>query len=236
MDLDVKFEVCSECQFNCAYCAHAGLKALDPKYHMTMEQLELFIGATEDSGYRVNIAMHGPGEPLLWKHLTEGLKRLRQSSAVQRIVINTNGIALPNFLHVLDFTDSVRVSLYPDSGSSIIRHPKIVYNPHPVFYHKLFPAPIPCTCLCSGPMIMKDLVFQHCGPPMFDALTRMNDKRDPFSFGVRLAKNYAPVTKISGSFLECAYCWSNSNCDVLIEKHNLRGGTPAEGTNRSRPL
>lgn len=221
MELGFKFEVCSECQFNCAHCAHKGLKSIDPYYHLSMEDLESFIKFTEESDYIASLAIHGPGEPLLWRHLTEGLARLRKSNSVKEIVIVSNGLLLPKVMHILDLVDSIRVSLYPESTTMIINHPKIIYNPRSDFYHKQYPASTPCTCLCDGPMIYRDLVFPHCGPPMFDAVRRVSPAQDPLSLGVKLSKNYLPSEKLSGFLHGCAYCWANSNCDQTVERHQI---------------
>ena len=225
MKLSVTFEVCSACQFDCALCAHHGLKSIDPRYHMSMEQLENFIIATEESDYVADLFMHGPGEPLLWKHLTEGLTRLRASKAIGTITVNSNGLLLPKVTHILELVDHVRISLYPESKMELVQHPKVIYNPHPYFVNKQFPAAIPCTCLCSGPMIYKDLVFPECGPPLFDAVERMGKGKDPLSFGVKLAPHYADRPKISGNFPECAYCWSNSNCGYAVEEHSIKSSS-----------
>lgn len=221
MELGMKLEVCSECQYNCAHCAHKALKLLDPLYHLSMEDLNTFIRCTEESGYSVALAIHGPGEPLLWKHLVEGLTRLRESDAIKTIVIVSNGLLLPKVLHILDLVDSIRVSLYPESTTMIINHPKIIYNPRPDFYIKQYPAPVPCTCLCDGPMIYGNMVFPHCGPPMLDAVRRVNPAQNPLSLGVKLSKNYLPSEKLSGFLQGCAYCWANSNCEQILEKHRI---------------
>lgn len=221
MEIGVKLEVCSECQYNCANCAHKGLKSIDPYYHLSMEDLESFIRFTEESDYTANLVIHGPGEPLLWKYLTEGLTRLRKSSSVNFIVIISNGLLLPKFTHIFDLVDSIRVSLYPESTTMIINHPKAIYNPRSEFYNKQYPASIPCTCLCDGPMIYRDLVFPHCGPPMFDAVKRANPTQNPLSLGVKLSGHYLPSEKLSGFLHGCAYCWANSNCDHTLEKHRI---------------
>jgi len=233
MALGVFLEVCSVCQFNCSLCAHEGLRAVDPRYHMSIAEVEEFVAATEESGYAVNIGIHGAGEPLLWKHLKEGLTKLRASKSVERIVINSNGLLMAKNTYILDLVDSVRISLYPDSKMEIVEHPKVVYNPHPFFVDKQFPAPIPCTCLCSGPMIYKGMVFPDCGPPLFDAIIRMKSGKDPMSFGVKLAPHYADAPQKSGTFAECTHCWANSNCTHLVERHNT--GTKASAEDASLP-
>ena len=229
MDVNISFEVCSACQFTCDHCAHEGLMALDRHYNMSMDELETFIRATEESGYQATLHMHGPGEPLLWKHLTEGLTRLRASPAIAGIYINSNGRALPKLLHILDLVDKVKISLYPNSKTEIVDHPKVIYNPHEYFLVKQFPAAVPCTCLCQGPMVYKDLVFTECGPPLFDALIRMNSGRHPLALGRKLARGYADAPKRPGIYEECAYCWANSNCETGVETHVLRRdkGEPA---------
>lgn len=227
MEVRVLFEVCSACQFDCALCAHSGLKAFDPHYHLSLPEVESFIRATEDSGYTANLGMHGPGEPLLWRHLTEGLALLRTSNAIQKITINSNGLTLPKVAHILDMVDSVRVSLYPGVKMEIIEHEKVVYNPHTFFMAPQYPAPIPCKCICDGPMLYKDLIFPNCGPPLFDALERMGSNISPLSFAKKLAPHYAEGEILTGTFAECAYCWANSGAIFVKEAHRTTNSKPS---------
>lgn len=221
MNVSVKLEVCSECQYHCTHCAHQGLRAFDPHYHLSMADLESFIRATEESDYIADLYMHGPGEPLIWRHLTEGLARLRASKAINSIVINSNGILLPRVAHILDFVDQIRISTYPTVKINTITHPKIIYNPHPVFIKKQYPAGVPCICLCNGPMLYRDLIFPYCGPPLFDAVLNANGSKNPLSFGKKVGRHYADdLINKSGTFPECSYCWSNSNCDYVYEAHS----------------
>jgi hypothetical protein len=221
MNIQVKLEVCSACHCRCTHCAHQGLRAFDPHYQLSLADLETFIQVTEESGYAADIYMHGPGEPLLWRHLAEGLAMLRGSTAISSIIINSNGIALPSIIPLLDLVDQMRISTYPGVKIDTIMHPKIVYNPHPVFIRKFYPAAIPCLCLCNGPMVYKDLLFPWCGPPLFDAVLLANTGRDPLSFATRLAPRYADnLAHKSGTFSECSYCWSNSNCQYTYEAHS----------------
>lgn len=219
--IGVILEVCSVCQLNCTHCAHAGLRKNDPNYHLSMEELDSFIDLTEKSGYTVDINIHGPGEPLLWKYLTEGIIRLRQSKSIKDIHINSNGLILPELTHILDLITNISVSLYPNTNTHIIDHPKVVYNSKSFFLNKEYPAETPCVCLCQGPMIYKNRVFPYCGPPLFDAVRRMGGGKDPMSFGVELAEYYAIGAGKSGQLPECAYCWANSNCRYIKEVHSL---------------
>lgn len=221
MAIRIPLEVCSECQLSCSNCAHEGLRKFDPNYHMSMSQLEYFLDTTERSGYFVNLFLHGPGEPLLWRHLKQGVALMRKSKSVNDIVITTNGIALESALDILDNITRIDVSAYPSIGVKLIEHEKIRYFNKTHFAIKQYPAQIPCTCVCPGPMIYGDVVFPICGPCVFDAVARMNKKLDPLSLAVKLGKNYHDSHEKFGRIAECAYCWANINADVIVEEHRI---------------
>lgn len=64
-------------------------------YHLPLDELAEFLRVTEESGYFIErLDLTGPGEPLLWKHLREGLKLIRSSKAIGSINVVTNGLEL----------------------------------------------------------------------------------------------------------------------------------------------
>lgn len=124
----------------------------------------------------------GPGEPLLWKHLSDGLEVIGQSPAIGFVEILTNGVGLNRlddraWRHI----DLLRVSLYPEAAHiepALIRtrqrfgDKRIVVKGMREFRATADPsvrADIPCECTCTGPMYFDKRVLLFCGPPVFDA-------------------------------------------------------------------
>lgn len=221
MPIRVPLEVCSECQLDCAHCAHKGMRAYNPNYHLSMKDLESFLNITEKSNYTVDLFLHGPGEPLLWRHIKEGIALMRKSKAVNDIVITTNGIALQNAIDVMDDITRIDVSYYPSVAVKELKHSKVNYVIKTHFANKQFPARIPCNCICPGPMIYGNMVFPVCGPCVFDAVKRIDKDKDPLTLAVKLSENYFNSEEMFGKIPECEYCWANLNSEVIAEEHRL---------------
>jgi molybdenum cofactor biosynthesis enzyme MoaA len=85
---------------------------------MTLGDLQKFLHCTEVSGYFVEkLDITGPGEPLLWKNLREGLAMLRASPAIGSIHVVTNGLDLNRIDEdTWKCIDVLRVSVYPASA------------------------------------------------------------------------------------------------------------------------
>lgn len=223
MPIRIPLEVCSECQLDCAHCAHKSMRSYNPNYHLSLDDLETFLDVTEKSGYMVDLFLHGPGEPLLWRNLKQGVSLMRKSKSVNDIVITTNGIALQNATDILDDITRIDVSSYPSVVAKKLEHDKIQYVQKTHFAIKQYPAKIPCTCICPGPMIYGNQVFPTCGPCVFDALNVMGNNKNPLSLAEKITKNYYNSEEMFGKLAECAYCWANSNADVIVEEHRLIG-------------
>ena len=83
---------CVPCQYDCVDCAHDGMRNKFSGYHLNLDDLREFIRCTEESRYLVKLLdLTGPGEPLLWRNLKEGLRLLHKSPAIRKVRIVTNG-------------------------------------------------------------------------------------------------------------------------------------------------
>lgn len=112
--------VASACNLACEECIMQHIMKADKKYQMSMDEIEAFIDASEKSDYKFHFILTG-GEPLLWKHLEEGLIRLRNSSIVNDITIFTNGLVNKKITQtVVDNVDSLRISEYLYNKEEII--------------------------------------------------------------------------------------------------------------------
>jgi hypothetical protein len=231
----IKLEVCSPCQNDCLMCAHGSLRQFSKAYQLSLKQLERFLFYTKKSGYFIeNLRIHGPGEPLLWKHLNQGLKMIHNSGVVGTIFIATNGHAISNINESSwEYIDEIRVSIYPDFklDEQLIaltkkKEEKIdLINIDSFIYVEIDStgcAPVPCICKCQGPMVYGDIIYLFCGPPLFEAVQKM--KRDIIDFpelSSEIGLNYLEQfnEKLIGNLDCCCYCWANSNFNYKSIAH-----------------
>lgn len=174
--------VCTPCQYDCVSCAHQAMRYEHANYQLSIGELREFLSITVASGYFVErLDLTGPGEPLIWKHLKEGLALIRQSPAIGRVEIQTNGLGIDR-LDAASWAciDALRVSFYPEAAhlepklvqAIRVHGRKVIVNRMGKF--RALPergatSPIPCVCGCSGPMYFDKKVLLTCGPPVFDA-------------------------------------------------------------------
>lgn len=234
---NVNLEVSSQCQNDCKNCAHIGLRQYIPDYQLTLEQLNKFIDVTEKSGYFIKqINIHGPGEPLLWKHFNEGIKLLKKSKSIGNINVTTNGILLDSIpTQVLKLIDLLGISVYKDSEkyNSLFEQYESVYNNISLISKQKFRrlpvsgeyGEIPCRCLCSGPSVLGDKILLYCGPPVFytdcfktDGIKSIQDTVIPVR--EHWYDGY-DINKI-GNMYVCHNCWANRNLRLERRKHSIR--------------
>lgn len=63
----------------------------DPRYQMSLKEVELYLQVAEASGYKFDVTLSG-GEPLLWKEINEAAVLIRASKSTARFSMFTNGI------------------------------------------------------------------------------------------------------------------------------------------------
>lgn len=224
----VCFEVCSPCNRKCRDCAHSDLMSAYHGFQLSLEELSLFLEKTEKSGYFIErIDIHGPGEPLLWTNLNEGIKMIYDADLVGRIDITTNGSFLNRIRpETFRYIDLLIVSLYPGEDFSEMTagipkkyHYKIQKRDITEFTTVCNAgnlSPIPCECSCHGPMFMKDKIFPYCGPVVFGAVAAKGDKISGHPYLYRnVDLNYMDGFNPSkiGNFDLCRYCLGNLNAD-----------------------
>lgn len=221
-------------------CAHGEQRRLLRHYELTLPQLERFLDATRRSGYRIGeVSIHGPGEPLLWKHFDEGVRLIARSGLVDRILITTNGLLLTRIAEkTWTCIDEVHVSLYPafdrhdELRACKDRYPdKVRIVPTDTFLigplGRHDEGSIPCVCACEGPMLVGDRVFLYCGPPVFGAGTLLG--RDVMADGdlsVPVGPGYmdARVSGRVGTMDYCKLCWANARPRRYTIPHTATGG------------
>lgn len=233
--------VCTPCQYDCVSCAHQGMRHQFTNYHLPIDELREFLKVTEASGYFLErLLISGPGEPLLWKHLSEGLAIIARSPAIGVVEILTNGLGI-NRLDERDWQHIglLRVSLYPEAAhiEPALRRAKARYGDEKITVKsmRMFresprptePAAIPCECTCPGPMYFDRRVLTFCGPPVFEAAQAVGGDvfdypemfsalrpgyLEPSSDAGRSWSWLAPVDQKpkTGDHELCRYCYANS--------------------------
>ncbi len=104
--------VTSSCQLSCQECIMSHLMEKASQYQMDIEEVKLLIHYSELSKYKFHYRLTG-GEPLLWKHLLEGVRLLRLSDSCMSISIISNAINIDAVTNELvEMVDCIRVSRY----------------------------------------------------------------------------------------------------------------------------
>lgn len=117
--LRLSLYVTSICSLDCEECIMQYLMKRDPKYHMSLEEIDRLVSSSERSRYKFDFILTG-GEPLLWKNLKEGLRRLRASSICKSIQIFTNAMNISRLdAETVGYVDVVRVSEYSTNKENI---------------------------------------------------------------------------------------------------------------------
>jgi len=100
------------CQASCPQCSQQHLMARARAYQMTPDEIGQLIQAAHRSGYPPfrQIIVAG-GESLLWVHLVEGLRMLREAR-LGPIEVYTNALAVSKIEAALGLIDTLRISLY----------------------------------------------------------------------------------------------------------------------------
>lgn len=224
---ELKMEVSSPCQNDCELCAHADLMRHIKGYQLSMEKLDRFLFYTERSNYFIrSLSIHGPGEPFLWKHLNEGLLRLKRSRSIGWVTMVTNGLLLDRISEeAMGCLDRLFISVYSNYnredllkgfcakyGSRISLWDGTNFWEHTASPSHTVPATGGCTCF--GPMLYDDRIFPYCGPPVFGAAKAKGV--DPLTvphLSVPLGRNYMDGynARLVGRMDICRYCWSNPN-------------------------
>jgi hypothetical protein len=168
-------QVCSSCQRDCNGCATEQARKHFPDYELTLDDVDAFLRASHDSEYWYEkVWLNGFGEPLLWNHLEEGVKALSASNNVGGVYIRSNGIGTEKVTDaVLKNVAEISFSQYKKTKEQLTelrsKHGSRIKVLQPARFIKLkgWEAPVPCTCICSGPSIIGRWALPHCGPVFF---------------------------------------------------------------------
>ena len=104
--------VASACQLSCQECIMMHLMKKDAAYQMSLEEIDQLLYYSEKSNYQFHYRLTG-GEPFLWKHLLEGVRRLKASPSCLSISIISNAIHTePVTEELMEMVDCLRISKY----------------------------------------------------------------------------------------------------------------------------
>jgi organic radical activating enzyme len=226
-------EVCSSCQNNCQYCSHSAAIEYYKNYQLSIDELKTFIHYTKTSNYFIKtILVSGIGEPTLWSNFNEGIKILSQSGVVGEIIILSNGMSLDAISKdTFECIDIIWLTIYPHFkyqellDSLVKKYPsKFIISPLDKFRESLkreYVNSVPCSCMCLGPMLIKDKIFYYCSPAVFGAAELKGV--DIFNYKdmyTDVDKNYYKEYDVDNMNFElCKYCFVNRNINNQLLQH-----------------
>lgn len=162
--------VTSKCNLHCQQCVMGKFMRENAKYEMSIPELQDFLDITKRSGYVFNMIVCG-GEPLLWRHLEEGMKLIHESGVANRILIFSNVIDISRVTdEVMKYTTQLRVSRYESNEKNtkelIARYPDKIRVVERREFCELPTEPVPGSlpslpddCLTPENLFMKDKIF-----------------------------------------------------------------------------
>ncbi len=240
----IMLQVCSQCQNRCNYCSQGDLMAANLGYQLSMDELETFIRQTEESKYFIeNVLINGPGEPTLWKHFNEGVRRLYKSPAIGNIQLTTNGQSLDRVDNMTwQYFSRVVVSVYPSNkittfdglksmsrryGFRLMCYNQVTFRVPP---KQAYPNSLPAQCNCHGPMVYGNRVYPYCGPTGFGAAVLkgepfLNSPKHSREMGFDYLAGIDKSVLYHGETLApikmdlCRYCISNENIPYVRVPH-----------------
>jgi hypothetical protein len=152
--------VMSACQLSCQQCIMAPLMEKDARYEMSIQEVKDFLDSAERSNYQFHYRLTG-GEPLLWPHLLEALRLLRQSKSCLSLSIISNGIHAERVSdELIDLIDCLRLSRYLYNAQKVdyllSKYPDTVALAEKETFYQNPEAPVPgySPVDCANPELM----------------------------------------------------------------------------------
>jgi len=219
--------VTSKCNLFCEGCIMSDFMSANAGYEMALEELDKFIQVTQESRYLLNIIICG-GEPLLWKHLQEGVKRVAESKIANRILLFTNAVNIRNVNNeLMEHLSQIRISKYSKNAKNTdelcTRYPDKIRVVDRLKFYRQPDMPLhnvlPCECVNLEHLYMKEKIYA-CA----HGCSR-NGGHDELEDGTKL---YAPLEigylnhmdRIRNETEElCRKCSSNLKVRKVVEKY-----------------
>jgi hypothetical protein len=164
------FFTTARCTRDCPECSQRGFRRWAPDYELSLNDLVEWIQLTKASGYPPyrSLILTG-GEPLLWPHVEEGARLLRESGLGDQVNLFTNGDPVDRVTDgLMESLSTLRISYYGDNNRAIRRlqeryGAKVEVAPRR--RHYLIPRELagsevlPARCGCEGPALLGDRVY-----------------------------------------------------------------------------
>ena len=162
--------VCLACQRKCPQCSQKGLMKWKPKYQMSLDEIKLFVDYTKQSNCDQfkSIIVSG-GEPLLWRHLEEGVQIIQKSCLARDVNIFSNGMNVRVITQrLINNINVLRVSRYSDNKfvlfdlmvrfgpKKIVIVDREIHCPIP---KTLFDNVLPAQCGCEGYALCDNIMY-----------------------------------------------------------------------------
>jgi len=114
----------SVCQRLCKYCSVLPWMRNNPGYHMDVADIESLVEMSHKHGLEWGYILLSGGEPLLWKNLKEGVRKLNAGKITKNITLLTNALAVrrqnvDDFAEVVENVNYFKISRYADQQQAI---------------------------------------------------------------------------------------------------------------------
>jgi len=112
------------CSGGCVPCIVREWMEGSPNHHMSLAEVDRFIDYSKQSGYHYRVITLCGGEPLMWKYIAAGVKRLKESGLTDQVDILTAVLPFTEkttrkYAPVLEMADLVRISEYSGNKAQV---------------------------------------------------------------------------------------------------------------------
>jgi hypothetical protein len=206
--------VTSKCNVNCRYCSQKHWRAKG--YEFSIETVELFVRAMQESDYRTERIILSGGEPTLWLGLPVALSLLREVS--NTLTVFTNGTLPYRIEKIIHLVDHVRISNYNIEAVSGSIHSlwkkygkeKVeIVDRQEFLIPPLEPLPntTPAECGCRERCVVSNRIYV-CGQ-VFEILSQLGKDTDLYSVPISEHFHFALPKFNYGNEDVCCYCIYN---------------------------
>jgi organic radical activating enzyme len=229
----------AKCNLNCPSCSVVDFRNKHSDYELSKVDLDRFIYCTQKSNYCFDKIVLTGGEPLIWKHLLRGVRKIKESRICTQLAIQTNGIAINedtfnSYDNIFNYVDIVRFSMYSTNTKTIEflknkRGNKEGLNTHKYHFadrtnhwelpRKKYDNVLPANCICGTTMLKGNKIY-ICGSlvTLIDQFGWDEAKYDKFIVGLTInyLNAFNGITKFAQD--HCQYCSINKNIIDQLKK------------------
>ena len=227
----ISIKTTSLCQGFCNDCSVRKWMNYYSNYHASLEEIEKFIYYSKKSGYHFQFIRLTGGEPLLWRHLVDGTKLLKEAGIADGIQLYSNAFTLNKNTEnaigeTVEMLDTIILSEYfgneeackkfketfPEANINIMNHKYRYVSPATPIENSL---PAKCRCLTLS---LDHGVVDICAPARTIVIRMGWDLKDFPRISSELRENYLDVWEPGERENQelCKYCIANARiCDRL---------------------